>query len=81
MGLGEFFAFLETMPDLARIERLEALNVRIIAGQRGVGDEDYERIVDEMSRPCRRSVARVSKAERAAFEARVDKLNAAWRSR
>lgn len=58
LGLGEFFAWADAMPEVQRGEDMREIRVLTIAGQRGLADKDYRRVIKEMEKPVRRKITR-----------------------
>lgn len=79
MPVAEFYAWLERMPALERLDTLEAVNRGVIIGQRGVSDEDFKRTMRDLRKPYVAPAKRMSKKAFEEFAAKVEGLNQAWR--
>lgn len=73
-----FFALAGAMVELKRQETMEAINVRVIAGQRGVDDDDFDRILKDLSQSRVSNEPELSPEEYGKLRGQVAKLNTLW---
>jgi len=87
MRLTHFFLWLDVMPEVRRRRELRQFNLQLLVGQRGLSDEDFDQVAEDLGRVrCNRPKPPAETqghggAEGEKLRAVVEKMNAVVRGR